>query len=124
MPASEAHAEGSAAAQPAAELDYRFTLANERTFLAWIRTALGLLAGGVAVHTLVEPLRMHGMRTAIAMSAIVLAVVLSAGAYRQWRAVGRAMRTGLPLPANALVPILAAGVALVSALAVIGVLRS
>ena len=30
--------------------DYRFTLANERTFLAWIRTALALLAGGVLLH--------------------------------------------------------------------------
>ena len=28
--------------------DYRFTLANERTFLAWIRTALALMAGAVA----------------------------------------------------------------------------
>jgi putative membrane protein len=32
------------------EPDYRFTLANERTFLAWIRTALALLAGGVLLH--------------------------------------------------------------------------
>src|SRR3984893_15268857 len=31
------------------EPDYRFTLANERTFLAWQRTALGLLAAAVAV---------------------------------------------------------------------------
>jgi hypothetical protein len=31
------------------EPDYRFTFANERTFLAWIRTALALIAGGVAV---------------------------------------------------------------------------
>ena len=30
--------------------DYRFTLANERTFLAWIRTALAILAGGVLLH--------------------------------------------------------------------------
>ncbi len=29
--------------------DYRFTLANERTFLAWIRTALALMAGAVGV---------------------------------------------------------------------------
>ncbi|WP_432913488.1 DUF202 domain-containing protein [Nocardia sp. CA-290969] len=34
-------------------IDYRFTLANERTYLSWIRTALGLLAGGVAAHTMV-----------------------------------------------------------------------
>ena len=34
------------------EPDPRFTLANERTFLAWIRTALGLLAGGIGVLTL------------------------------------------------------------------------
>ena len=36
------------------EPDYRFTLANERTFLAWIRTALGLVAGGVVVHQLID----------------------------------------------------------------------
>jgi uncharacterized membrane protein YidH (DUF202 family) len=35
------------------EPDYRFTLANERTFLAWIRTALALIAGGIAVAQLV-----------------------------------------------------------------------
>ena len=29
--------------------DYRFSLANERTFLAWIRTALGFLAAGVGL---------------------------------------------------------------------------
>ena len=29
--------------------DARFTMANERTFLAWIRTSLGFLAAGVAV---------------------------------------------------------------------------
>ncbi len=34
---------------PDLEPDYRFTLANERTFLAWQRTALGLLAAAVAV---------------------------------------------------------------------------
>ena len=32
--------------------DYRFSLANERTFLAWIRTALGFLAAGVGLDQL------------------------------------------------------------------------
>ena len=45
------------AADDGDEPDYRFTLANERTFLAWVRTALGLLAGGVAVRQLVDPVR-------------------------------------------------------------------
>ena len=43
-------------AAPEFEPDYRFTLANERTFLAWERTALGLLAAAVAVVQLVPEL--------------------------------------------------------------------
>jgi len=42
------------------EPDYRFTLANERTFLAWQRTALGLLAAAVAVVHLVPDLTIPG----------------------------------------------------------------
>jgi putative membrane protein len=37
------------------EPDPRFTLANERTFLAWVRTALAMFAGGVALHALAVP---------------------------------------------------------------------
>ena len=36
------------AARTPIEPDYRFTLANERTFLAWQRTSLGLMAAAVA----------------------------------------------------------------------------
>ncbi|GAM70385.1 inner membrane protein [Vibrio sp. JCM 19236] len=36
--------------------DYRFSLANERTYLAWIRTALALLAGAIAVDQLTPDL--------------------------------------------------------------------
>ncbi|MEU4344254.1 DUF202 domain-containing protein [Nocardia sp. NPDC023852] len=104
------------------ELDYRFTLANERTFLAWMRTSLGLLAGGVAVHTLVQPFRMAGIRRAIALSSLVLAVVVAIGAYVHWRRVGVAMRRGGPLPDTVLVPILSAGIAIVSLLACMAVL--
>jgi putative membrane protein len=98
-------------------VDYRFTLANERTFLAWMRTSLGLLAGGVAVHTLVQPLRMSGFRRALALSCIVLAVIIAVGAYAHWRRVGAAMRRGEPLPHTVMVPILSAGIAVVSVLA-------
>ncbi|MBF6296532.1 YidH family protein [Nocardia amamiensis] len=104
------------------ELDYRFTLANERTFLAWMRTSLGLLAGGVAVHTLVQSFRVAGLRRAIALSCLVLGAVVAVGAYAHWRRVGVAMRQGRPLPDTVLVPILSAGIAIVSVLAGLAVL--
>lgn len=104
------------------EPDYRFTLANERTFLAWTRTAVGLLAGGVAVRTLVEPLRLDGLRLALSVSCLVLAVIVAIGAYLHWRRVNRAMRAGDPLPGTVLVPILTIGIAVVATLACLVVL--
>ncbi|MEU2251844.1 YidH family protein [Nocardia xishanensis] len=103
-------------------VDYRFTLANERTFLAWMRTSLGLLAGGVAVHALVQPFHMAGLRRLLAVSCIVLAVVVALGAYLHWRRIGRAMSRGEPLPQTLLVPILSAGIGVVSIMACVAVL--
>lgn len=103
-------------------IDYRFTLANERTFLAWMRTSLGLLAGGVAVHTLVQSFELAGLRRALAVSCVVLAVIVAVGAYFNWRRVGRAMRRGEPLPETLLVPILSVGVGVVAVLAGVAVL--
>ncbi|WP_067548029.1 YidH family protein [Nocardia crassostreae] len=108
----------------AAPIDYRFTLANERTFLAWMRTALGLLAGGVAVHELVRPFRHHGARTAVAMGCIVLATIVAIGAYGRWKHVQAAMERGDKLPHTVMVPILAFGIALIAVLASIGLLLS
>jgi putative membrane protein len=100
------------AAPPSTEVepDYRFTLANERTFLAWIRTSLGFLAGGVAVRQLIEPFHIRGGRTALALLAIAASAVLAAGGFLRWRTIQRAMRRGEPLPPARLVPILAVGV--------------
>ena len=100
------------------EPDYRFTLANERTFLAWMRTALGLLAGGVAVRQLIEPFEVSGGRTALAMMAIVGSAVLSVGGYLRWRRVQTAMRRGAALPQAWLVPMLAAGLLVVALVAI------
>ncbi|WP_199742588.1 YidH family protein [Nocardia stercoris] len=110
--------------EPGVRLDYRFTLANERTFLAWIRTSLGLLAGGVAVHELVQPFRRHGARTALGVSCIVLATIVAVGAYARWRHVEAEMQAGRPLPRTVMVPILAAGIAIVAVLAVVASLMS
>ncbi|MBL1079075.1 DUF202 domain-containing protein [Nocardia sp. 2] len=106
------------------DIDYRFTLANERTFLAWIRTALGLLAGGVAVHELVRPFRHHGLRSAVAMSCIVLAAVIALGAYGRWRHVQAAMERGERMPRALMVPVLSVGIAVIAVLASVGLLLS
>jgi putative membrane protein len=99
------------------EPDYRFTLANERTFLAWIRTALGLLAGGVAVHQLIpQPAAAH---TVLAVLCVVLAAVLAASGYPRWRRVQAAMSRGEPLPKTSMVLVLTAGVLLITVLAAV-----
>ncbi|WP_245662688.1 YidH family protein [Nocardia vermiculata] len=106
------------------QLDYRFTLAGERTFLAWVRTALGLLAGGVAVHELVQPFGRHDIRSALAISCIVLAAVIAVGAFLRWRGVQAAMRAGRPLPHTVMVPLLAVGIGVIAVLACVGLLLS
>jgi putative membrane protein len=76
--------------------DYRYSLANERTFLAWIRTALALLAGGVALVQLVPEFRITGARETIGVVLAALAAVISGWAYRRWESNERAMRLGQP----------------------------
>jgi putative membrane protein len=80
------------------EPDYRFTLANERTFLAWQRTALGLLAAAVAVVQLVPELIVPGARHVLGVLLAVLAILTSGVGLRRWGQVDRAMRCGKPLP--------------------------
>ena len=97
------------------EPDPRFTLANERTFLAWIRTALAFLAGGIAVEAFTSDVFSPGLRRGVALSLLVLALLVSASACVRWLKVERAMRQRKPLPLPVLVPILSLGGALVAA---------
>jgi putative membrane protein len=80
------------------EPDYRFTLANERTFLAWIRTALALIAGGVAVVQFVPAFGIPGVRHALAVALTAGGGVLAALAVRRWQHVQTAMRRDGELP--------------------------
>jgi putative membrane protein len=88
------------------EPDYRFTLANERTFLAWVRTALAILAGAMVMQQLARH-ELQWVVFVITGSLALLAALLSAGAYQQWRRYQRAMRHAAPLPPSRLVPLLA-----------------
>lgn len=100
--------------EPPQEPDYRFTLANERTFLAWVRTALALLAGGVAVSQVTDPFDISGGRTALAVAAIALSAASIVLAYRRWIDVEAAMRRGDPLPRARGIPLLAGGLAAIA----------
>lgn len=104
-----------------AEPDPRFTLANERTFLAWIRTALALIAGGVAIDAVALPLPTW-VRVATSIVLLVLGLAVPILAWVNWAASERAMRLGKPLPGSIVTLPLAIGVLVVAALVVVGVL--
>ena len=77
--------------------DPRFTFANERTFLAWNRTALALIGGGLAAGQLL-PFDTRAIRLIVGLVPILLGALLAAGSYRRWEANERALRLGEPLP--------------------------
>lgn len=101
------------------EPDPRFTLANERTFLAWLRTALGLLAGAAAVDALDLPLA-SGIKTTLAVLLAVAAVVAAATSWRSWAGRESALRDRRPLPANPAMALLLAVVVVVAVLLAVG----
>ena len=88
------------------EPDPRFTLANERTFLAWIRTALAVIATAVAADTLMMSVWPAPLRKAVVVLLLLGGTVLSAGAGLRWLGVERALRRGEPLPLSSLAPML------------------
>lgn len=104
---------------PDKEPDVRFTYANERTFLAWNRTALALIATGVAATQLLPSLQLEWGRRLLGLPLIALGAVVALQSFRSWRANERAMRRGEPLPRQTMPLILAAGIAAVGVLAVV-----
>jgi len=107
------------------EPDPRFTLANERTFLAWIRTALGFLAGGVGVMAIAglggEPVGLEVRAAAIAL--IICGVACGLGGLSRWIRNERALRQQRPLPSSPLLTVIAVGIAAVAIVAVVVVLQ-
>lgn len=97
--------------------DYRFTLANERTFLAWVRTALALMAAGVAVVQFVPGLT--EVRHVLGFILIALGGVIATMAYANWERNERAMRLGERLP-HSPVPRMVASVLAVVAFGALG----
>jgi putative membrane protein len=101
------------------EPDYRFSFANERTFLAWVRTALALIAGGVAVDAL-DLLEPTYVRVALAGVLLALGLLCAASSWVRWARSERATRRGEPLPSSAFTAVLAGSIIVVVGVVLLG----
>ena len=100
------------------EPDPRFTFANERTFLAWIRTGLGFLAAGVAIAAVARLSSRLGVEVRIASIALIVCGLLTgAGAFLRWMSNERALRLNQRLPSSLMLPLLVAALVVVALIA-------
>jgi putative membrane protein len=107
-----------------ADPDYRFTLANERTFLSWMRTAIGLLAGAVALVHVAANGDASTTQRSLAVVLACLGIVVCATSIRRWQNVQRAMRRGEDLPPSRQPLLLGVAIGLVGAVVVVLLLRA
>lgn len=101
------------------EPDVRFTYANERTFLAWNRTALALIATGIAATQLLPEFHVHGGRRILGLPLIALGAVVALTSFLHWRSNQHAMRIGNPLPRSPMPLVLSIGIGVVAVIAVV-----
>jgi putative membrane protein len=101
------------------EPDPRFSLANERTSLAWMRTALALVAGGVAIVSLASVATLPRWAALVGAAACVGGGLLAVRAVNAWARVERALRLGQPLPSPRALVLLGGGVVVLAVLTVV-----
>lgn len=104
--------------------DPRFSLANERTFLAWIRTGLGLIALGVGVATFVSTQMASGVSLLLAAGLVLLGGAVAAASWFRWLRVERCMRSGQGIPPSRMALVLAGAIAVLAVVSVIGVVMA
>ncbi|WP_427171352.1 YidH family protein [Arthrobacter sp. 92] len=91
--------------------DYRFSLANERTFLAWMRTSLALLAGALAIDQFAPNIAPAPVRIALCVVLAAIGAGLAGLSYRRWSRMEAAMRNNQELPYSGLMLVMTIGVA-------------
>jgi putative membrane protein len=104
---------------PEREIDARFSYANERTFLAWNRTALALIATGVAATQLLPQFDVTWGRRLLGLPLIALGALVALTSYSHWQANERAMRQGRPLVPSRIPLVLSIGIGVVAVIAVV-----
>lgn len=118
-------AEPPGSADVGTEPDPRFTFANERTFLAWSRTALALVVAGLGVVQLLPPFPgVPWGRRVLGVPLIVFGAVVAVVAYSEWGKSQRAMRLGQPLPRSVMPRLLTVVITVIAVLAAVVVLVS
>ncbi len=103
------------------EPDPRFSFANERTFLAWLRTSLALVAGAVALDAFEVPTD-GSLRLALVVLLLVLGMLCAVSSFVRWARAERAMRLGEPLPSAPLSAMLSVGLVVATTLLLFAVL--
>jgi len=98
--------------------DPRYTFANERTFLAWSRTALALIGGGLVAAQVLHG-RFGGWHLLVALPAIALGGLVGFAGYLRWHANERAMRLRQPVEPSPLTRMLTAGIAVLAVLSAV-----
>ncbi len=101
------------------EPDPRFSLANERTALAWMRTALALVGGGVAIVSLSSLSTLPAWAALVGAAACIGGAALAVRAVRAWAKIERALRLRQPLPAPGALVALAGGVVVLGLLTLV-----
>lgn len=95
------------------EPDYRFTLANERTYLAYLRTSLACYAGGLSAVQFLDLGPDRWPAKVIGLVLVTAGIVTTASAFRRWQQNLTAMRNGGRLPVTRLPLMLAATIGVV-----------
>ena len=118
-------AEPPGSADDGTEPDPRFTFANERTFLAWSRTALALVVAGLAVVQLLPPFPgVPWGRHILGVPLIVFGAIVAVVAYGEWVKSQRALRRGEPLPRSVMPRLLTVVITAIAVIAAVVVLVS
>lgn len=107
---------------PAGGVDARFTLAAERTVLAWIRTALGFIAGGVAIVYVAPDLRESWLEAVLGAVMVLLGCAIAITGGLRWRRTTRVLRSGGEMPGPSSVLFVVAAIVVLSVMIVMAIL--